>query len=70
MHGVACGVRQPCCRASRAHNLARVTSLTRLVTMRQLHSRCFLKQVLVDPAPSLPVWKRGWLPAIASAITC
>ncbi|WP_448336675.1 hypothetical protein, partial [Chloroflexus aurantiacus] len=26
------GVRQPCCRASRAHDPARVTSLTRLVT--------------------------------------
>ncbi|MGQ9742011.1 MAG: hypothetical protein ACUVSO_13885, partial [Chloroflexus sp.] len=26
------GVRQPCCRASRAHDLARATSLTRLVT--------------------------------------
>ncbi|WP_322815970.1 hypothetical protein, partial [Chloroflexus sp.] len=26
------GVRQPCCRASRTHDLARVRSLTRLVT--------------------------------------
>ncbi|MGQ9482169.1 MAG: hypothetical protein ACUVSZ_12385 [Chloroflexus sp.] len=26
------GVRQPCCRASHAHDLVRVTSLTRLVT--------------------------------------
>ncbi|MGQ9481633.1 MAG: hypothetical protein ACUVSZ_09600 [Chloroflexus sp.] len=26
------GVRQPCCRASRTHDLVRVTSLTRLVT--------------------------------------
>ncbi|MGQ9483328.1 MAG: hypothetical protein ACUVSZ_18435 [Chloroflexus sp.] len=28
------GVRQPRCRASRAHDLVRVTSLTRLVTRR------------------------------------
>ncbi|MEJ5343896.1 MAG: hypothetical protein WHS83_03185 [Chloroflexus sp.] len=30
--GASFGVRQPCCRTSRAHDLARVTSLTRLVT--------------------------------------
>jgi len=30
-HGARCGVRQPCCRSSRAHNPARGTSLTLLV---------------------------------------